>query len=67
MPACASQLAAATVLTSIVMAMPRIKLVMQVPGVTLMEPITTVLPGVGNCSRCADTKVPGYRSKGQGV
>lgn len=44
-PACASQLAAATVFTSIVVAVPREKPVMEVPGVTLTEPIT-LLPAL---------------------
>lgn len=45
-PACASQLAAATVVTSIVVAMPGGKPVMEVPGETPIEPVTTVLPAL---------------------
>lgn len=46
MPACASQLAAATVSTSIVVAVPRGKPAMEVPGETPMEPITTMFPAL---------------------
>lgn len=45
-PACASQLAAATVFNSIVVAMPGGKPVMEVPDETPMGPITTVLPAL---------------------
>lgn len=45
-PACASQLTAAKVCTSMVVAVPGGKPVMEVPGETPIEPVTTVLPAL---------------------